>query len=58
MTKEQWIEVFRAAGLDDAGMHRWHQEFESRYPNQHQAFLAWLQLQEAEIERIREQSRG
>ena len=25
-----WVELFRAIGLDDTTMHRWHAEFESR----------------------------
>ena len=58
MTKDEWTELFRAAGMDDEGMHRWHREFESRYPVKHQAFLAWLQLPETEIKKIREHSRS
>ena len=54
MTRDEWTELFRAAGMDDAGMHRWHREFESRHPAKHQAFLEWLQLPVAEISRIRE----
>jgi hypothetical protein len=34
-------------------MQRWHQEFESRYPDQHQAFLEWLGIPAEEIRRIR-----
>ena len=26
MTKDEWIELFRAAGMDDDGMHRWHRD--------------------------------
>ena len=58
MTKDEWVELFRAAGRDDDWMRLWHREFESRYPAKHQAFLAWLQLPEDEIERIRENSRS
>ena len=58
MTKDEWVEVFRATGLDDEGMKRWHREFESRYPLKHEAFLEWLRLPEAEITRIRKHSRG
>ena len=58
MTKDEWIELFRAAGMDDEGMHRWHREFERRHPAKHQAFLGWLQLPEDEITRIREHSRS
>ena len=53
MTKDQWITLFQAIGLETGTMQRWHQEFESRYPDQHQAFLEWLGIPEAEIRRIR-----
>jgi hypothetical protein len=58
MTKDEWVELFRAAGVDETWMRRWHREFEKRYPAQHQAFLGWLQLPEEEIQRIREHSRS
>ncbi len=25
---DQWVDLFRSIGLDDATMHRWHVEFE------------------------------
>ncbi len=53
MNKEQWITVFRDAGWDDEAMEQWHQAFEARYPDGHQAFLEWLQIPEAEIRAIR-----
>ena len=58
MTKEQWVEVLDAAGVDQQGRKRWHQQFEQRYPEMHQSFLQWLQLPVAEIDRIREWSRS
>lgn len=48
-----WVEMLRAAGMDDAAMERWHREFESRAPQGHQAFLQGLGIPEAEIRRIR-----
>ncbi len=57
MTKDEWVEVFRATGLDDEGMKRWHREFESRYPQKHATFLSWLQIPEDEAKKIREWSR-
>ena len=51
--KAMWIEMLRAAGLDDAGMNRWHTEFERRAPEAHARFLASLGLAPAEVERIR-----
>ena len=53
MTKAGWIEVFAAAGLDEAQMVRWHAEFERRYPEGHQSFLEWLGLPAAEVAAIR-----
>ena len=56
VTVDQWTELFRAAGLDDPQMHRWHTEFERRYPDGHQGFLEWLQLPAARIAEIRRKS--
>ena len=53
MNKEKWVLLFREIGLDEAGMKRWHQEFEARYPQGHQSFLEWLNISEDEIEHIR-----
>lgn len=57
VTKALWVEMLRAAGLDEAGMRRWHQEFECRAPDAHQAFLVSLGIAPAEIEAIRAWSR-
>lgn len=53
MNKEQWVELFQAIGLDEMAMTKWHQEFEARYPESHQAFLEWLGIQSDEIKTIR-----
>jgi hypothetical protein len=53
MTKDQWVALFDDTGLDAATMRRWHQCFESRFPDQHQAFLEWLGIAPEEIRRIR-----
>lgn len=57
VNKAQWIEMLRAAGLDDAGMHKWHCEFEQRSPEAHQAFLESLGIDTHEIMQIRAFSR-
>jgi len=57
MNVEQWIEVFRATGLDEAMMNRWHREFEQRYPEQHESFLKWVNLPPEGILAIRKESR-
>jgi hypothetical protein len=53
MSKDQWIELFQAIGLDPETMLRWHRCFEARYPDQHQDFLEWLGIPAEEIRRIR-----
>lgn len=57
INKTQWIELFRDAGLDETMMSKWHQLFEQRYPEQHQAFLESLQIPSEEVSQIRETSR-
>lgn len=54
--KEDWIDLFRETGLDDAMMKRWHHLFESKHPEGHQSFLEWLGLPDAEINTIRTNS--
>jgi hypothetical protein len=56
--KDEWVGIFRETGLDEKTMHRWHAVFEKRAPEAHQSFLEWLHLPGAEIDRIREASRG
>jgi hypothetical protein len=53
MTREQWVEVFQAIGLDEATMRKWHCEFERRYPAQHQSFLEWIGLSAKDIVSVR-----
>ena len=56
MDKDRWVAILRAAGLDDAAMHRWHVEFERAAPTAHQDFLESLGLAKAEVTRIRRSS--
>ena len=58
ITKDKWVAIMRAAGLDDEAMHRWHLEFEKAAPAEHQEFLEFLRIPAAEIEGIRKWSRG
>ena len=58
LTKQEWVAMFEAVGLDDDTMSRWHQVFEQRAPEAHQAFLEWLSVAPEEIVTIRERSRG
>ena len=57
MTKEVWVSILRAAGLDDAGMKNWHIEFERSSPEAHQDFLESLGIEKDEIAAIRDWSR-
>jgi hypothetical protein len=58
MNVDQWVEVFRATGVDEAVMRRWHHEFELLYPEQHESFLKWLNLPSDNILAIRKESQG
>lgn len=58
ISKKQWVDMLRASGLDEAGMKRWHVEFESTSPEAHQDFLESLGVNAHEIEAIRRWSRG
>jgi len=53
ITKEIWVSILRAAGLDDAGMMDWHKEFELTSPEAHQDFLESIGIDQDEIETIR-----
>lgn len=52
--KNQWVELFRQAGLTEEMMERWHRLFEAGYPESHQSFLRWLQLSDDEVTVIRQ----
>jgi len=53
MNKEKWVLLFKEIGLDQASMTQWHREFEARYPDGHQSFLEWLNIEASEIRQIR-----
>lgn len=54
--KQAWIEMLRAAGMNDAAMRVWHTEFERRAPEAHHNFLLALGISEEETLVIRKQS--
>lgn len=54
--KHAWVEMLRAAGMDDAAMRRWHVVFERRAPEAHHQFLLALRISEAEASSIRKLS--
>jgi len=57
ITKEVWVSLLQAAGLDQAGMQNWHIEFERMSPEAHQDFLESIGIEMDEIESIREWSK-
>lgn len=54
--KQLWVDMFRAAGMDEAAMRCWHREFEQRAPEDHYAFLLALDISEKEALQIRKLS--
>jgi DNA-binding transcriptional MerR regulator len=56
--KKLWVEMLRAAGMDQDARRRWHREFERRAPDCHQEFLLSLGIPPDETARIRRLSRG
>jgi len=58
VTKERWVEIMRAAGLNDQDMQNWHQQFEKMEPDAHQEFLESLNINNDEITKIRAWSKG
>ena len=57
ITKDIWVSILKAAGLDEAGMKNWHMEFEKTSPEAHQDFLESLGIEKCEIAAIRDWSR-
>jgi hypothetical protein len=53
VNKEQWVELFRAIGMTEETMLRWHKVFEERNPEGHQEFLEWINIPSGEIGEIR-----
>jgi DNA-binding transcriptional MerR regulator len=58
MSKERWTAIMQAAGMSDEDMLNWHREFEAREPQAHKEFLESLNLDAAEVARIRKWSRA
>lgn len=54
--KEMWVEMLRAAGMNEEAMELWHAEFEHRAPGAHHEFLLSLGIPEEEVQLIREWS--
>lgn len=58
MNRERWSRLLRAAGLSEAALSQWHADFEQSEPIEHQHFLEFLNIPEADIRQIRETARG
>ena len=58
ITKELWVSILKAAGLDEAGLRNWHIEFEKTSPEGHQDFLESIGLNREEITTIRDWSKN
>ncbi|MCU7811588.1 MAG: MerR family transcriptional regulator [Candidatus Thiodiazotropha sp. (ex Notomyrtea botanica)] len=58
VTKEKWVAMLKAAGLDEDGMKHWHIEFEKTSPEAHQDFLESIGIADAEIAAIRDWSKS
>jgi DNA-binding transcriptional MerR regulator len=56
INKQRWVEIMRAAGLNDQDMRNWHVQFEKMEPQAHQEFLESLGIKPGEIKQIRERS--
>jgi DNA-binding transcriptional MerR regulator len=54
--KDLFVEMLRAAGMDDSALQRFHAEFEKREPESHHAFLLSLGIPEREALLIRKES--
>jgi len=57
ITKEAWVSMLEAAGLDEEGMRNWHIEFEKSSPEAHQDFLESIGIDDDEIMSIRQWSK-
>ncbi|WP_319408030.1 hypothetical protein [uncultured Desulfosarcina sp.] len=53
LNKDEWVAMFREIGLTEKTMMKWHRLFESRHPESHADFLAWLGISPDEIASIR-----
>ncbi len=56
VTVEEWVQRFRAIGLDDESMQKWHSLFERENPAGHQSFLEWLGLSADRVAEVRRKS--
>jgi len=53
MTKDNFVTLLKDVGLNETRMRKFHALLETRHPEDHQAFLEWLNIPAAEIPAIR-----
>lgn len=53
ISKDQWVEIMKSSGFDEAAMMTWHRTFEEMEPEKHQRFLESLGIDDVEIKSIR-----
>ncbi|MGF1757073.1 MerR family transcriptional regulator [Photobacterium sagamiensis] len=53
VNKARWVEIMKAAGLNEQDMKNWHKQFEKMEPDAHQEFLESLSIDAEEIRKIR-----
>ncbi|WP_028866178.1 MerR family transcriptional regulator [Psychromonas aquimarina] len=57
VNKQRWVEIMKAAGLNEQDMRNWHKQFEKMEPDAHQEFLESLSIGSDEIKTIRSWSK-
>jgi DNA-binding transcriptional MerR regulator len=57
MNRERWTRLLRAAGFSEEALLEWHADFERSEPGEHQRFLEFLNIPDADISQIRETAR-
>ncbi len=56
LTKQEWVNILSASGMDEEAMMNWHRAFEAQMPESHQDFLESLGIDDEEIALIRQRS--
>jgi hypothetical protein len=56
MSRDRFVSMLETGGFTEEDMERWHAAFETSAPEEHQWFLEFLCIPDAEIEAIRQRS--
>jgi len=57
LNKETWVSLLKGSGFTEEDMARWHAQFESHSPENHQQFLEFLYIPDEDIRTTREEAR-